>query len=44
LATAGNGNVDWACVSSTNVTATGLGLPVGTQGTVLARYVPTQCK
>jgi len=44
LATAGNGNVDWACVSSTNVTATGLGLPIGTTGTILARYVPTQCK
>jgi type IV pilus assembly protein PilA len=38
------GNVDWACQSSTNLTATGLGLPVVGTGTTLARYVPTQCK
>jgi type IV pilus assembly protein PilA len=38
------GNIDWACTSATNATATqgaftGLGV-----GTVLAKYVPTQCK
>ena len=43
LAANATGNVDWACASSTNVTATNLGLPA-TAGTVQARYVPTQCK
>jgi type IV pilus assembly protein PilA len=38
------GNVDWACASTTNATATGEGLVVATPGTVPARYVPTQCK
>ncbi len=37
------GNIDWACASSTNATATGQGLP-NTAGTVLAKYVPTICK
>jgi len=40
------GNVDWACASSTNVTATNRKLavspPAGTP--VLAKYVPTECK
>jgi type IV pilus assembly protein PilA len=37
------GNVDWACGSALTATATAEGLPV-TAGTVLAKYVPTQCK
>ncbi len=38
------GNIDWACASATNATATSEGLPVVAAGTVPARYVPTQCK
>ncbi len=39
------GNVDWACASSTNATATAQKLPVTAPGApVLAKYVPTQCK
>jgi type IV pilus assembly protein PilA len=43
LATGQSGNIDWACGSSQTTTATAEGLPV-TAGSVLARYVPTQCK
>jgi type IV pilus assembly protein PilA len=42
-AVAGQANVDWACASATNATATGQGLAV-TGGTLLAKYAPTQCK
>jgi len=39
------GNIDWACASSTNVTAGSAGLPVTAPAApVLAKYVPTQCK
>ncbi len=38
-----SGNVDWACDSIANGTSTALGLP-NTAGTILAKYVPTQCK
>ena len=38
------GNIDWACASVTNATATSNGLTVTTAGTMLAKYVPTQCK
>jgi type IV pilus assembly protein PilA len=37
------GNVDWACGSTGTATATAQKLPV-TAGTVLSKYVPTQCK
>jgi type IV pilus assembly protein PilA len=40
------GNIDWACQSTTNTTAT-TRTPVmlaPTAGTVQARYVPTECK
>jgi type IV pilus assembly protein PilA len=37
------GNVDWACTSAGNVTASTAGLP-GAVATVLGKYVPTQCK
>jgi type IV pilus assembly protein PilA len=37
------GNVDWACGSVATTTATNEGIPVNA-GTVLAKYVPTQCK
>ena len=46
LATAGGGNIDWACESTTSSTAASFApaLPVTGGATVLARYVPTQCK
>jgi type IV pilus assembly protein PilA len=45
LATGVSGNIDWACASSTNVTATNAGLQVTAPAApVLAKYVPTQCK
>ena len=44
LAAGQAGNIDWACASATQVTAAaamGAAVPAGT---VLAKYVPTQCK
>jgi type IV pilus assembly protein PilA len=38
------GNIDWACSSSTNATATANNLPVTAGATMPAKYVPTQCK
>jgi len=38
------GNIDWACASDVNTTATGRGLPVTIAGTVPARFAPTECK
>jgi type IV pilus assembly protein PilA len=38
------GNIDWACTSASKATATNLGMGGATLGTVLAKYVPTQCK
>jgi type IV pilus assembly protein PilA len=40
------GNVDWACVSGNggNATATQEGMGAAAAGTILPRYVPTQCK
>ena len=43
LATGLSGNIDWSCASTTNATATAGGLPF-TNGTVLAKYVPSNCK
>jgi type IV pilus assembly protein PilA len=37
------GNIDWACGSFTHATATSNGL-TATAATMLAKYVPTQCK
>ncbi|GIX22661.1 MAG: hypothetical protein KatS3mg121_1444 [Gammaproteobacteria bacterium] len=37
------GNIDWACAGADGNTATNRGLPV-TTGTVLARYLPSECK
>ena len=45
FATGVSGNIDWACASATNLTATGAGLVVtAPPAPVLAKYVPTQCK
>ena len=38
------GNIDWACESVTNATATARGVAVTGGATLLARYVPTECK
>jgi type IV pilus assembly protein PilA len=38
------GNIDWACESTTNATATARGLAVTGGATLLNRYVPTECK
>ncbi|MGB4343972.1 MAG: pilin [Moraxellaceae bacterium] len=37
------GNIDWACASATNTTATARAKP-STAGTLLARYAPSECK
>jgi type IV pilus assembly protein PilA len=44
LASGAKGAIDWACASSTNATATALNVKVGTAGTMLAKYAPSQCK
>jgi type IV pilus assembly protein PilA len=45
LAAGVTGNIDWACVSTTNVTAvTTRGLVSAAAGTVPSQYVPTECK
>jgi type IV pilus assembly protein PilA len=38
------GNIDWACASTGDATATSNGMTPGTLGTIPAKYVPTQCK
>ena len=44
LAAGQQGNIDWACASATNTTATNLGMAAAPLGTLLAKYAPTQCK
>jgi type IV pilus assembly protein PilA len=44
LAPNASGNVDWACASTGTATAASLGLAGATKGSILAKYVPTQCK
>jgi len=38
------GNIDWACQSESNGTATARNLTTGSLGSIQARYVPTECK
>ena len=38
------GNIDWACESAGNATAVAQGLAGATIGTVLTKYVPSNCK
>ncbi len=40
------GNIDWACASNTSSTAAGTSpaMVIGTAGTLLPKYAPTQCK
>jgi type IV pilus assembly protein PilA len=44
LATNATGNIDWACSSATNATATARTLQVAAGGSVSSRYAPTECK
>ena len=44
LAAGAPGNIDWACTSSANVTATARNLKFLAGATISARYVPTECK
>ena len=45
LATTMTGNIDWVCTSATQATAAAdVGAAVPSVGTVVAKYVPTQCK
>ena len=44
LAAGAVGNIDWACASTTSATTTSNGLTAITLGTMLPKYVPTQCK
>jgi type IV pilus assembly protein PilA len=44
LATGQAGNLDWACASASQNTANQRGLNGAVAGTILAKYVPTECK
>jgi type IV pilus assembly protein PilA len=44
LASGQSGNIDWACASATDSTATTRGLGAVNTGTVESRYAPTECK
>jgi type IV pilus assembly protein PilA len=39
-----SGNIDWACVSAGNVTATAQSMGSATGGSVATKYVPSNCK
>ena len=39
-----SGSLDWGCASATNLTATAGGITVATAGSVLAKFVPSQCR
>jgi type IV pilus assembly protein PilA len=45
LATGLSGNIDWVCTSATQATgAADVGAAIPSVGSVLSKYVPTQCK
>ena len=44
LAAGVTGAVDWACASTTNTTATQRGLTVAKNGTLPAKYAPSECR
>jgi len=44
LAAGAQGNIDWACASATNNTAVAHGDAGAPTGSLLAKYVPTECK
>ncbi len=39
-----SGNIDWACTSAANSTASAESMAAAPLGSVLSKYVPTQCK
>jgi type IV pilus assembly protein PilA len=44
LPTVNTGPMQWACASITNAFATNAVLPVGTPGSLLAKYAPANCR
>ena len=44
LAAGATGAIDWACSSLTNTTATTRGLTVAANGTMPAKYAPSECR
>lgn len=44
LAAGATGAIDWACASTTNTTATDRGLAVAANGTLPAKYAPSECR
>jgi type IV pilus assembly protein PilA len=46
MATSGtlSGNIDWACVSVGNSTAAAQSMSAAAKGSILTKYVPTNCK
>ncbi|GHD74258.1 prepilin-type N-terminal cleavage/methylation domain-containing protein [Luteimonas padinae] len=44
LAAGATGAIDWACASATNTTATSRGLVVAGNGTLPAKYAPSECR
>jgi type IV pilus assembly protein PilA len=44
LATGLAGQIDWACTSAANTTANSEGMGAAALGSIVAKYVPTQCK
>ena len=38
------GAIDWSCASTTNTTATARGLAVANNGTLPAKYAPSECR
>jgi len=39
-----SGQIDWACTSASKATATAEGMGAAAGGSIVAKYVPTQCK
>lgn len=44
LAADQRGSIDWACTSSTNITATARGMGTAATGTLQSRYAPSECR
>ncbi|HEY0340218.1 MAG TPA: pilin [Steroidobacteraceae bacterium] len=44
LASGQSGNIDWACTSVGNATASAAGMAAATKGTIVQKYVPSSCK
>ena len=44
IAAGATGAIDWACASTTNTTATARGLVIAGNGTMPAKYAPSECR